>query len=111
MYLKLSLTVYRCKYSFYVKNGNAVFNYFDSKSSAGYLACQQPVDIFNEIPYYVKNEHIEAFYINEDRCQSNKLHWESKTQETFIKHNIQIQYNIWNCCFCNIKSINRHNIY
>ena len=59
----------RCKYTFYAKNGNAVFNYFDSKSNAGYLACQQLVDIFNEIPYYVKNEHIEAFYINEDRCQ------------------------------------------
>ena len=59
----------RCKYTFYAKNGNAVFNYFDSKSYAGYLACQQLVDVFNEIPYYVKNEHIEAFYINEDRCQ------------------------------------------
>jgi len=52
-------------------------NCLDSKSNAGYLGCQALADAFNEILYNIKNEHIEALHINEDKYQNNKLFLET----------------------------------
>lgn len=45
------------------------------QSNAGYLGCQQLVEVFNGILYSIKNKYNEAFNINEFKYQNNKLYW------------------------------------